>query len=200
MVITQAEWKGRRKKVQSGNREWATAIACINAEGYDIPPFLVVKGAYHLANWYSEEDTLPHNWVVKPTHNKWTNNETGLEWIQHFQKHTIEKARGGHWLLILDGHESYILVVFEEYCKFHNIVTIGLPPHLSHLLQPLDVGCFSILKRCYSQELKVFIKAHINHITKVKFFITFHKVYNRTITKDNIKASFYGAGLVPHDP
>jgi hypothetical protein len=64
------------------------AIAYISFEGYNILPFLVVQGSYHLTNWYTE-DTLPHNWVIKSTENRWTNNETGLEWIQHFEKHTI---------------------------------------------------------------------------------------------------------------
>ena len=200
IVVTQADQKGRCKKVQSGNKEWATAIACINIEGCDILPFLIVKDAYHLANWYSREDALPNDWVVKSTYNGWTNNETGLEWIQHFQKHTIERTRGGYRLLILDRHESHISPAFEEYCKFHNIVTISLPPHSSHLLQLLDVRYFGVLKCCYSQELEIFIKAHINHITKIEFFIVFQKAYTRTMTKENIKAGFSGAGLIPYNP
>ena len=50
MVVTRSDRRGKRKRIQPGNREWATAIACINAEGRDIPPFLVVKGTVHLAN------------------------------------------------------------------------------------------------------------------------------------------------------
>jgi len=57
-----------------------------------------------------------------------------------------------------------------------------------------------VLKRRYSQELEVFIKAHINHIIKTEFFIAFHKAYIKTMTKDNIKARFRGAGLIPLDP
>jgi hypothetical protein len=60
IVVTQADRKGRRKRVQPGNKEWATAIACINTESCDISPFLLVKGTYHLANWYTE-GTLPHD-------------------------------------------------------------------------------------------------------------------------------------------
>jgi hypothetical protein len=61
MVVTQADRKGRRKRVQPGNKEWTTAIACINIESYDILSFLIVKGTYHLTNWYSKEDTLLHD-------------------------------------------------------------------------------------------------------------------------------------------
>ena len=33
MVVTHADRRGRSKGVQPGNREWATAIKCINGEG-----------------------------------------------------------------------------------------------------------------------------------------------------------------------
>jgi hypothetical protein len=50
MVVTRTDRRGRGKTVQPGNREWAIAIACISGDGFDVPPFLLVKGAYHLAN------------------------------------------------------------------------------------------------------------------------------------------------------
>ena len=59
-VVTCADCCGRGKAVQPGNREWATAIICINGEGLSIPPFLVVQGKNHLANWYTKGG-LPHN-------------------------------------------------------------------------------------------------------------------------------------------
>lgn len=50
MVVTRADRRSRGKAVQPGNREWATAIVCINSEGWSIPPFLVVQGSYHLSS------------------------------------------------------------------------------------------------------------------------------------------------------
>jgi hypothetical protein len=73
-------------------------------------------------------------------------------------------------------------VKFDEYCKAHNIIAIALPPHSSHLTQPLDVACFGVLKRNYGSELDMFIKAHITHITKTEFFIAFQKAYRKTMT------------------
>ena len=199
MVVTRADRRGRGKAVQPGNREWATAIACINGEGWDVPPFLVVQGKNHLANWYTDSG-LPLNWVIKPTNNGWTNNETGLEWLKHFDKHTTARTKGPYRMLVLDGHESHESAEFQEYCKAHNIITLGLPPHSSHLTQPLDVGCFSVLKRAYGRQIETFIKAHINHITKVEFFLAFAAAYKESITAQNAQAGFRGAGLVPFDP
>lgn len=171
----------------------------INGEGWDVPPFLIVQGVNHLANWYSETD-LPHNWVIKPTSNGWTNNETGLEWLKHFDKHTSSQAKGSYRMLVLDGHESYESIEFQDYCKCHNIITLGLPPHSSHLTQPLDIGCFSVLKRAYGRQIEVLMKAHINHVTKVEFFMTFKVAYLWSITIQNAQAGFREAGLIPFDP
>ena len=196
MVVTRSDRHGRSKSVQLGNREWATAIECVNADGWCIPPFLVVQGAYHLANWYTESD-LPQDWAIKPTLNGWTNNETGLEWIKHFNKHTRTRQRGAYRMIVLDGHESHQSAEFEAFCKDNNIVTLSLPPHSSHLTQPLDVGCFSVLKRAYGREVEHFIKSHINHITKVEFLLAFKAAHAAAMTENNIKGGFRGASLVP---
>ena len=199
MVVTRADRRGRGKAVQPGNREWATAIVCINGEGRSVPPFLVVQGVNHLANWYTESD-LPYDWAIKPTSNGWTDNETGLEWLKHFDKHTARTAKGPYRMLVLDGHESHDSAAFQAYCKSNNIIPLCLPAHSSHLTQPLDVGCFSVLKRSYGLQIEHFIKAHINHITKVEFFIAFKAAYEQSISAQNSQAGFRGAGLIPYDP
>jgi hypothetical protein len=199
MVVTRSDRRGKGKTVQPGNREWATAITCISGDGFDIPPFLLVQGRYHLASWYTEGG-LPDSWAIKPTSNGWTDNETGLDWIKHFDKHTRARTKGGYRMLVLDGHESHQSVNFEAYCKDHNIIPICLPPHSSHITQPLDIGFFSVLKRAYGREINTFIRAHINHITKVEFFLAFYAAYKRSMTKANMAGGFRGAGLIPFDP
>lgn len=167
MAVTRSDRRGRGKAVQPGNREWATAIACISGDGFNVPPFLLVKGACHLANWYFEGD-LPDSWVIKPTSNGWTDNETGLDWIKHFDKHTRARTKGSHRMLILDGHGSHQSVEFEAYCKDHSIVPVCLPPHSSHITQPLEVGLFSPLKSAYGKEIGTFIRSGHTSITSLR--------------------------------
>jgi hypothetical protein len=50
LVVTRADRHGRNKAVQPSNREWTTAIICINGEGRRIPLFLVVQGKYYLSS------------------------------------------------------------------------------------------------------------------------------------------------------
>lgn len=158
-----------------------------------------MQGTYHLANWYTESN-LPLDWAIKPTSNGWTDNETGLEWVKHFYKLTKSRTKGVYRLIVLDAHESHLSAKFETFCKQNNIVTISLPAHSSHITQPLDVGCFSVLKTAYGRQIEHFVRAHINHITKVEFFLAFKAAHFAAMTESNSKGGFRGAGLVPFDP
>ncbi|KAG6997277.1 hypothetical protein FocnCong_v015274 [Fusarium oxysporum f. sp. conglutinans] len=199
MVITSLERQGMPKKVQPGNREWITAIQAINAEGQSIPPFIIGSGQYHLANWYRECD-LPGDWVIALSENGWTNNQLGLDWLRHFDRSTKDRSVGSYRLLILDGHESHHSAEFMRYCEEKKIITLCMPAHASHLLQPLDVGCFGPLKKAYGREIERLIGCSINHISKTEFFPAFHAAYRATITESNIRGGFRGAGLAPLNP
>ena len=84
-------------------------------------------------------------------------------------------------MLVLNRHKSHKSAEFQEYYKAYNIITLCLPPHSSHLTQPLDVGCFSVLKRAYGRQIETFIKAYINYIIKVEFFLAFKAAYLASI-------------------
>jgi hypothetical protein len=199
IVVTSSERRGRPKSVQPGNRERVAAIQAINAEGQAIDPFIVVAGQYPLANWYRESN-LPATWAIATTQNGWTDNETGLEWLKHFNRCTTNRSTGPYRLVILDGHESHHSADFQTYCEENNIITLCMPPHSSHLLQPLDFGCFGPLKKAYGREIEQLIRRSITHISKTEFFLAFYAAFQATITKENIKGGFKGAGLVPFDP
>jgi hypothetical protein len=44
-----------------------------------------------------------------------------------------------------------------------------MPAYLSHLLQPLDVGCFAVLKRLYGRLVSQKMASSVNHIDKHEF-------------------------------
>jgi hypothetical protein len=75
-----------------------------------------------------------------------------------------------------------------------------IPAHASHLLQPLDVGCFGPLKKTYGREIERRIRCSIAYISKTEFFPAFYAAFQATITEKNIKGVFRGAGLAPFNP
>ena len=198
-VVTSSDGRVKAKKLQPGNREWVTVIQGVNSQGWTVPPFIIVAGKNHLSSWY-QNSGFPPNWVIAITDNGWTTNEKGVDWIWHFEKHTRARTVGSYRLLILDGHESHHSDDFEEYCKENNIITLCMPPHSSHILQPLDVGCFSPLKKAYGRYIEDMMRAHITHITKDDFFPAFRSAFFAALTESNIQGGFRGAGIVPFDP
>jgi hypothetical protein len=165
-VVTSADTVGRATVVQPGNREWVTAIECINASGWRLPPFVILAGKLHQASWYKD---LPRHWVISLSDNGWTTNELGLDWVKHFNRHTKSVTRGVYRLLILDGHDSHATPEFDQFCKDNKIITLCMPPHTSHLLQPLDVGCYSPLKVLYGHEVAELARQGVFHVDKLDF-------------------------------
>lgn len=197
-VVTSSHGRATGKKVQPGNREWAT-VQGVNSQGWALPPFIIVAGKNHLASWY-ENSGFPPDWVIAVTENGWTTNEKGMDWIRHFDQHTKSRTVGVYRLLILDGHESHHSNEFEEYCKENNISTLCMPPHSSHILQPLDVGCFSPLKRAYGQQIEEVMRIHITHMTKGDCFPAFRTALTIAMTESNIRGGFRGGGICPFNP
>ena len=199
LIVTGIEKRNHPKTVQPGNREWVTVIQGVSATGHAIPPFFVFAGKTHLSSWY-EGDDIPRDWAIGLSDNGWTNDNLSLEWLKHFNKHTKDRAKGAKRILLLDGHGSHGTIPFDLYCKEHGIIGLCMPAHSSHLLQPLDVGCFAPLKKAYGNQISELMRNGINHITKLEFLPAFRAAFKAVMTSDNIRGGFRGAGLVPDDP
>jgi hypothetical protein len=100
----------------------------------------------------------------------------------------------------LDGHESHYSDAFEQHCKKNKIITLCMLAHFSYIFQPLDVACFSPLKKAYGTQIEKLVRARISHITKEDFLPAFCDAFKKSLTESNIRAGFQGAGLVPLSP
>ena len=198
-VITGAERSNRPVSVQPGNREWVTAIDCICADGQSLPPVIIFEGKMHQSTWYDIE--LPGEWVIGVSDNGWTDNILGLTWLKNvFEKHTAHRTRGVYRLLVLDGHGSHMTPEFDLFCIEHSIITLCMPPHSSHLLQPCDVSFFAVLKRRYGQQIQGYMRRGTHHIDKQDFLQAYLIARTEAASIANIQSGFAATGLVPHDP
>jgi hypothetical protein len=119
--------------------------------------------------------------------------------LKHFDAHTKARQVGVYRLLILDGHESHLSQDFKDYCLEHKILTLCMPAHSSHILQPLDVVCFSPLKQKYSQRVRDLARRRVYHINKEGFLPAFRDAFFDVFTEENCRKAFYASGLVPTD-
>jgi hypothetical protein len=196
-VVNASDRRTRPLGIQPCDREWVTLIAGINAMGWTVPPFFIFKAKNHDQSWYHDISKV---WRISVSDNGWTTNELGLAWLQHFIQHTEGRRVCSHVLLIIDGHESHKSLAFQNLCEENKIITLCIPPHASHILQPLDVVCFSLLKRAYGGEIRGLASCHINHIDKKAFLASFKRVFEGSFSKENILSSFQATGLVPRSP
>jgi hypothetical protein len=74
--------------------------------------------------------------------------------LGHRPSHVTSGSARYNRLLTLDDHGSHDLLKFQQYCKENKIITLCMPRHSSHILQPLDVGYFSPMKTAYGRQAK----------------------------------------------
>jgi hypothetical protein len=75
-----------------------------------------------------------------------------------------------------------------------------MPAHTSHLLQPLDVGCFSPLKALYGQEVAELARQGVFHVDKLDFLWIYKRIRLTALSNQNIRAGFQATGLIPSSP
>jgi hypothetical protein len=68
--------------------------------------------------------------------------------------------------------------------------------YLLHLLQPLNVAYFALLKRSYSNSILALVRSYIYYISKETFLLAFKAPYKYIFTKKNTYIRFRGARLV----
>jgi hypothetical protein len=75
-----------------------------------------------------------------------------------------------------------------------------MPAHSSHILQPLDIGCFSIIKRGYSKVIEAQARLNRVRVDKTDFLEAYQAARIEAFKPETIVNSFAGAGIVPFNP
>lgn len=189
-----------RYQAHSGRQEWVSILECVCADGSSITPLVIFKGDGNvLQSWLPPE--LRTQWFFSVNSKGWTSNVHGVEWLRRvFEPLTRAKAAGRQRLLICDGHDSHISGNFISHCIQNHISILILPPHTSHLLQPLDVAVFGPLKKRLTAALSYLNEAQLARIQKAEWLQAYMKGRQEAVTENNIQSAFQGAGLVPLRP
>jgi DDE superfamily endonuclease/Tc5 transposase DNA-binding domain/helix-turn-helix, Psq domain len=186
-------------QAKPGRQEWVSVLECICADGTIVPPLVIFKAEKLSTQWIPA--SIHGSWRFNCNSKGWTSNEHGLDWlIRCFDPETRNKAVGEYRLLICDGHDSHITAEFVAYCIDHKILLMILPPHSSHLTQPLDVGVFGSLKKHMASELYPLMRTGVARIQKVEWLTAFVAAHERALSAKNIRSGFRGTGIHPFLP
>jgi len=184
-------------QAQPGRQEWVTVLECICGDGSAVAPLVIFKAENGSTSW-AQSPKIPGNWRFSGSQNGWTSNRHGVAWLrQCFDPDTRDKADGNYRLLILDGHGSHVTGSFIMHCMDYRIALMRLPPHTSHVLQPLDVGLFGPLKTTLSTHQDTLFRLHVARIRKVEWLIAYVKARATAFRPDNIIGGWRKAGLIP---
>ena len=140
-----------REKKES---HFVSAIACFSMTGKVLPPGLVTKRStdhpdasrksfYGVCRRYTSEKAF----VTRSIFEDYVRNVLMPDIDKYRQKHPDEP---GSAVLLMDGHSAHKSMELRAFCGMNDITVLLLPPHSSHLCQPLDRGFFRRLKAQYS--------------------------------------------------
>ena len=179
----------------SGNKAQITILACANAAGTTLPPMVIFKGERFNHDWTKGE--VP-NMLYGMSPQGWIDQELFALWLQKSFVKSIPPARPV--LLLLDGHSSHYTPEAIKLAAEETVIIFCLPPHMTHVVQPLDVSFFGPLKKYWSKVCHMYMAENPGKVvTKFQFSSLFSKAWYLTIRPDIIMSGFRKVGVCPFD-
>ena len=114
------------------------------------------------------------------------------EWFVKFANLVKERPL----LLLFDGHMSHVSIDVIKLALSERIFILKFPPHVTDVLQPLDVSCFGPLKRKWDTMLQERTNTFGSkcQMSKIDFISNVCSIWNQGMTKENIISGFKTTG------
>ena len=145
-------------------------------------------------------DELPSNYVITTNETGYSNSDIHNEWIRYFNKSTKTISKGAYRMLISDGFNTHFEFESIQYCWNNKIILFCLPPHSTHLLQPLNTVCFQLLKHYHAEAIDHAVRLGDYSFSRAAFLINIHEIRMQTFKNSTILSGFRETGLVPYNP
>jgi hypothetical protein len=186
--------------IQKSTLRWVLAVlGSGNALGTAIPPYFVFVGK-RMRSELLEGATPGASRTVRET--GWSNSTVFRKYLEeHFMKYVQGRDPSEPLILLYDGHKSQVSLGLIDWAKELNLILFVLPPHTSHILQPLDVGCFGPFQKIYDNLKAKFMRENSSSsIPKHSVCNLGCKAYMLSLTPTNLCSSFRKCGIYLFDP
>ena len=181
------------------NGDFSTSVESNNGNGGHIPSLLILKGVNILHKWalenHSDDD------IILPTSETgYSNDVLAYEWIKHFDKYSKKSQKGVHRMLIVDRYGYHFTYLLWHYAKEAGIILFKLPPHSTHITQPLDAGIFQLMKHYHSEVVGNAIRLGDVDFNRLDFLAASNQFHSLAFKPFNIKSNLENTSLIPYNP
>lgn len=177
-----------------GTREHITVHVCICADGKVMPPMIIFAKGFP-GGPYAKDG--PDKALYARSESGYMDGELYLEW---FKKIFLKECSSERPVLLLqDGHKSHITTALIDLAR-REVILFNLPPHTTHVAQPLDKNIFKPLKVAFGTCLKSLTFARQDFVVaKRDFPRLFKDPFDQVCSPFHVKQSFHDAGICPFD-
>jgi len=127
--------------------------------GQKAHPLIIFKGKNIWDKWVPDQSDFPGTTYAATT-NGWMERDVFLNYFEKSFLITAQPTLYNPVLLIYDGHSSHVDLKLIEIAINNNVTILLLPPHSSHLLQPMDLAVFKSVKTTWDQRLCTWNRHH----------------------------------------
>ena len=181
--------------VTTGNKAQITVVGCCSAGGNALPPMVIFDRKTLKPILSFGEFPGTHYGLSKKG---WIDSELFDLWFNNLFLPHAPPVRP--LLLIMDGHSTHYQPSVIRKAAEEHVILFCLPPHTTHLTQPLDKGCFGPLKMAWRQQCKDYLTRNPGKVvTRYEFSRLFRKAWERAMTMTNIISGFRCTGICPFD-
>ena len=177
-------------------REYITVLGCGSADGTKLPPFILYKAKNLWKRWTTGGLAAARYGI---SDSGWMEADNFHDWFKClFVPSVSHLLASGPVILFVDGHGSHISYnLVTTACK-EGVILMCLPPHSSHLLQPLDVACYGPLKAVWKETLKHYkLQTAATQVTKVEFPELLKMTWEKSLLPKHLQSGFKRSGLHP---
>lgn len=183
-------------RVTSGpGRENTTILLLANAAGGKAPPLIIYKGRHMWDQWCAPNNKEYPGTVYAASSKGWMETEIFRNYFIRTLIPSIGENRPA--LIIYDGHSTHIDAEVIDTAIREDITILKLPPHSSHLLQPLDLSVFKSFKDKWDSKLVSWQRMNIGRKLPKATFSTFLGETWTSIDAEVIRSGFRKGGIFP---
>jgi hypothetical protein len=145
-----------------------------------------------MESWYKDLQVAGMRVLLSDT--GYTNSELCLRYLDHIKEH-LDFSRPK--VLLMDQHGSHMDPAFTLKAHEYQIQPYAFPGHLTHVLQPLDVGVFQAYKHWHRKAVQSAIRSLDIEYNIASFFRDLKDIRTDTFKRSTIQGAFRKTGVWP---